>query len=339
MVVTCGGSIAAASVRPLEPEPGTRKRDFLSLAGVTPAELESLLDLAAEVKSRPEAFARALANRVGVLIFEKPSLRTRVTFEIGLVQLGAQSIYLAPGDIALGRREPAPDVARNLERWVDVLIVRTFHQQVLEEMAQPVEIPVINALSDLLHPCQTVADLLTLRERWGRLAGRKIAYIGDGNNVAHSLIQGAAKTGMHLNLAVPCGYEPSPAVLDHAQIEARATGSNIRVVLDPEGAASGADAVYTDVWTSMGQEEQTEQRRKDFARYRVDAHLMSLAQPDAVFLHCLPAHRGEEVTREVLDGPQSIALDQAENRLPAHKAILLAVLCGRDPRRGTEVRP
>jgi ornithine carbamoyltransferase len=314
-----------------------RKRDFLSLADVTPAELDSLLHLAAEVKKRPEAFARALSGRAGVLIFEKPSLRTRVTFEIGLAQLGAHKIYLAPGDIALGRRETAPDIARNLERWVDVLIVRTFGQRVLEEMARAVEIPVINALSDLLHPCQTVADLLTLRERWGSLAGRKIAYIGDGNNVAHSLIQGAAKTGMHLRLAIPRGYDPSTAILDQAVDDARATGSDIRVVLDPEEAASGADAVYTDVWTSMGQEEQTERRRKDFARYRVDAHLMSLARPDAVFLHCLPAHRGEEVAAEVLDGPQSIALDQAENRLPAHKAILLAVLCGRESRRHTEV--
>ncbi len=338
MVVTCGGSIAAVSVRPLEPEAGARKRDFLSLADLTPAELESLLDLAAETKARPEAFARALAGRTGVLIFEKPSLRTRVTFEIGLVQLGAQAIYLAPGDIALGRRESASDVARNLERWVDVLIVRTFGQQVLEEMARAVEIPVINALSDLLHPCQTVADLLTLRERWGRLAGRKLAYIGDGNNVAHSLIQGAAKTGLHLSLATPRGYEPSPAILVEAAKDARATGSDIRIVLDPEEAVSGADAVYTDVWTSMGQEEQAERRRSDFARYRVDARLMSLARPDAVFLHCLPAHRGEEVADEVLDGPQSIALQQAENRLPAHKAILLAVLCGREPRRGTEVR-
>ncbi|MDE3136944.1 MAG: ornithine carbamoyltransferase [Acidobacteriota bacterium] len=314
------------------------KRDFLSLSDVTPAELDSLLDLAAEVKSRPEAYSRALSGRAGVLIFEKPSLRTRVTFEIGLVQLGAQTIYLAPGDIALGRREPAPDIARNLERWVDVLIVRTFGQWVLEEMARAAKIPVVNALSDLLHPCQTVADLLTLRERWGTLAGRKIAYIGDGNNVAHSLIQGAAKTGLHLKLATPRGYEPSPAILDQAAADARATGSDIRVVLDPEEAATGADAVYTDVWTSMGQEEQTEQRRKDFVRYRVDAHLMSLARPGAVFLHCLPAHRGEEVAAEVLDGPQSVALDQAENRLPAHKAILLAVLCGREPRRRAEVR-
>jgi ornithine carbamoyltransferase len=339
MVVTCGGSIAAVSVRPLEPEPGAPKRDFLSLADLTPAELESLLDLAAETKARPEAFARALSGRTGVLIFEKPSLRTRVTFEIGLVQLGAQAIYLAPGDIALGRRESAPDVARNLERWVDVLIVRTFGQRVLEEMARAVEIPVINALSDLLHPCQTVADLLTLRERWGRLAGRKLAYIGDGNNIAHSLIHGAAKTGLHLKLAIPRGYEPSPAVLVQAVRDAQATGSDIRIVLDPEEAATGADAVYTDVWTSMGQEDQIERRRKDFARYRVDARLMSLARPHAVFLHCLPAHRGEEVADEVLDGPQSIALQQAENRLPAHKAILLAVLCGREPRHGAEVHP
>jgi ornithine carbamoyltransferase len=331
------GSIAAIPRWHLEPEQGARKRDFLSLADLTPGELAALLDLAAEIKLRPEAFAHALEGRTGALIFEKPSLRTRVTFEIGLVQLGAQAIYLSPGDIALGKRESAPDVARNLERWVDVLIVRTFGQEVLLEMARAVEIPVINALSDLLHPCQTVADLLTLRERKGRLAGRKVAYIGDGNNVAHSLIQGAAKTGLHLSLAIPRGYEPSPAILVEAARDARATGADIRVVLDPAEAVSGADAVYTDVWTSMGQEEQAERRRRDFAGYRVDARLMSLARRDAVFLHCLPAHRGEEVAPEVLDGPQSIALEQAGNRLPAHKAILLAVLGGRD-RRGGELR-
>jgi ornithine carbamoyltransferase len=322
----------------LEPEPGARKRDFLSLSDLTTAEIFALLDLAADLKAHPEGLGRALEGRTGVMIFEKPSLRTRVTFEIGLVQLGAQAIYLAPGDVALGRREPAPDVARNLARWVDVLIVRTFGQQVLVGMASAVEIPVINALSDLLHPCQIVADLLTLRERKGRLAGQKVAYVGDGNNVAHSLILGAAKTGIHLSLATPGGYEPSPAILAEAARDAPATGAQIRVLREPQEAVRGADAVYTDVWTSMGQENETERRRKDFAAYRVDRKLMSLARPDAVFLHCLPAHRGEEVAPEVLDGPQSIALAQSENRLPAHKAILLALLGGRPARRGAEGR-
>jgi ornithine carbamoyltransferase len=313
----------------LEPARGAVKRDFLSLRDLSAAELHALLDLADEVKFAPLGFARALGGLAGALIFEKPSLRTRVTFEVGLHQLGAQTIYLAPANIALGKREPAPDVARNLARWVDVLIVRTFGQDVLLEMAQAAEIPVINALSDLLHPCQTVADLLTLRERKGRLAGLSLAFIGDGNNVAHSLIHGAAKTGIHLTLASPPGYEPSPAILDGAAADARSTGATIRLVRDPVEAARGADAVYTDVWTSMGQERQAAQRRRDFADYQVDSRLMSLAGPDALFLHCLPAHRGEEVAGEVLDGPQSIALDQAGNRLPAHKAILLALLAGR----------
>ncbi len=305
---------------------GLAKRDFLSLHDLSESELNALLDLTARVKAYPLAFSRSLEGRAGALIFEKPSLRTRVTFEVGLHQLGAQSICLASTDIGLGRRESAPDIARDLARWVDVLIVRTFSQQVLREMALATEIPVINALSDLLHPCQIVSDLLTLRERRHRLAGLAVAYIGDGNNVAHSLIFGAAKTGIHLTLATPPAYRPSRVILEQAEADALRTGAVIRVVSDPAEAARNADVVYTDVWVPMGREEQAEQRLKDFAGFQVDSRLMSLARPDAHFMHRLPARRGEEVTAEVLDGPQSITVDQAANRLPTHKAILLALL-------------
>jgi ornithine carbamoyltransferase len=323
-----------ASVSPafrwhLKPERGAKKRDFLSLLDLSAAELAALLDFAVEIKAAPLAFARALDGITGALVFEKPSLRTRVTFEVGFHQLGAQSIYLAPGDIALGKRDSMSDVARDLASWVDVLVVRSLGQDALQETARAADIPVINALSDLLHPCQTVADLLTLRERKGKLAGLSLAFVGDGNNVAHSLIHGAARTGIHLTLATPHGYEPSPAILEESAADARATGAKIRVVRDPAEAVRHADAVYTDVWMRIGQVRQAKRRRKDLAGYRVDSRLMSLARPDAVFLHRLPAHRGNEVSAEVLDGPQSIIVEQAANRLPVHKAILLALLNGR----------
>lgn len=310
----------------LEPLPGATKRDFLSLHNLSISETAALLNLAAEVKAHPSAFDGLLQGTMAALIFEKPSLRTRVTFEVGLEQLGGHAIYLAPGDIGLGKREAEKDVARNLARWVDVLVVRTFSQQVLDEMSAAASVPVINALSDLLHPCQTVADLLTLREAKGRLEGLRAAFVGDGNNVAMALAHGAAKTGMHLTIACPLGYQPYPYILAEAQADASITGAEIRVVHDPAEAVCRADAVYTDVWVSMGHEGEAEERRSVFAPYQVNSPLMALARPDALFLHCLPAHRGEEVTGEVLDGPQSVALEQAENRLHAHKAILLALL-------------
>ena len=306
--------------------PGVEKRDFLSLYDLSVPEVGALLDLAAELKAHPAAFARALEGRTAALIFEKPSLRTRVSFEVGLLQLGAHGIYLAPADIGLGKRESVKDVARNLALWVDVLVMRTFSQRILEDMALQGGIPVINALSDLLHPCQTVADLLTLRECKGQLQGLRVAFIGDGNNVAHSLAHGAAKVGLHLTIASPPDFVPASTILMQALADADATGASIRVVNDPVEAVRDADAVYTDVWTSMGQEDQAAERRKIFAPYQVNSSLMALAKPNAVFLHCLPAHRGEEVTTEVLDGSQSLALLQAANRLPAHKAILLSLL-------------
>jgi ornithine carbamoyltransferase len=310
----------------LRPAEGRTKRDFLSLHDLTSKELANLLDLAEAVKQQPARFRRALDGRNIALIFEKPSLRTRVTFEAGAHQLGADAIYLSSADIALGKREPAADVARNLARWVDAIVIRTFGHNLLTEMAAVCHLPIINALSDLLHPCQAVADVLTLRELRGNLSGLRLAWVGDGNNVAHSLMFAAAHTGIHFTLAVPHGYEPDPGIYQQARADAAATGARIQVVNHPADAVRDADAVYTDVWASMGQEAEAQQRRAIFAPYQVNGPLMALARPDALFLHCLPAHRGEEVSAEVLDGPHSVVLEQAENRLHVAKAVLLALL-------------
>jgi ornithine carbamoyltransferase len=310
----------------LQPGEGRTKRDFLSLHDLTVREMIHLLDLAEMVKQQPARFRRALDGRSVALIFEKPSLRTRVTFEAGAQQLGAAAIYLSQADIALGKREPAADVARNLARWVDAIVVRTFGHHLLTEMAGACHRPVINALSDLLHPCQAVADVLTLRELRGNLSGLRLAWVGDGNNVAHSLMFAAARTGMHFTLAVPPGYEPNPVIYQQARVDATHTGARIEVTHDPADAVRGADAIYTDVWASMGQEAEAEQRRAVFAPYQVTASLMALARPEALFMHCLPAHRGEEVSAEVLDGPHSVVLEQAENRLHVAKAVLVALL-------------
>ncbi len=333
------GHVSTLSHWHLECAAGRPKRDFLTLEDLTARELAALLDLAAEVKAHPGEFAGELAGRAAALIFEKPSLRTRVTFDLALHQLGGHAVVLAREEIGLGRRESAKDVAQNLARWMDALVMRTFAQRVLEDMAAAAEIPVINALSDLLHPCQIVADLLTLRERKGTLRGMRVAFVGDGNNVALSLAQGAARAGMHLAIATPPGYEPARAVFAKALADAAETGAEILLVNDPAEAVADADAVYTDVWASMGQEQERGLRMEVFASFQVDSFLMGLAKRDALFLHCLPAHRGEEVTNEVLDGPHSAVLEQAENRLHAHKAILLAVLSGRPARPGSGIEP
>jgi len=310
----------------LKPQGSQTKRDFLSLAGLSTWEMSGLLDLAADVKAFPAAFHGVLEAKSLALIFEKPSLRTRVTFEVAMTQLGGHAIYLSPSDIAMGKREAVKDVARNLSRWVEAIVVRTFAHHTLEEMAAESHVPVVNALSELLHPCQAVADFLTLREQKGRLAGLRLAYVGDGNNVAHSLAQAAAKSGVHFTIATPRGYEPDATLFLRAREDALRTGATLLVVEDPAEAVAGADAVYTDVWTSMGQEAETAARKEIFAPYQVNATLMALARPDAMFLHCLPAHRGDEVTDDVLDGIHSAVLDQAENRLHAAKAVLLALL-------------
>ena len=300
-------------------------RDFLSLLDFTPDELERFLDKAIEVKANPQRFSTALAGQTLFLYFEKPSLRTRVTFEAGMTQLGGHAICYGASEGRIGVRESVEDVARNLERWVDGAMLRTFSHDLVIELARFAGIPVINGLTDRLHPCQGLADYLTLRELRGELRGRRLAYVGDGNNVAHSLINGGARLGVHVTVITPPGYEPAADVVETARAVAPETGARIEVTHDV-GAVAGVDAVYTDVWASMGQEAEAEARRRAFTGYQVDAALMDRAGADAVFMHCLPAHRGDEVTSEVADAPQSVIFEQAENRLHAQKAILLLLL-------------
>jgi len=306
------------------------RKDFLSVLDLEAMELERCLELASGLKAerrlgRHASTAEALDRRHVAMLFEKPSLRTRSTFEIAVRELGGHVVALQP-DVALGRREPVADVARNLERWVDAVIIRTFSQEVLEEFARATHrLHVINALTDEEHPCQAIADFLTLQEKWGSVRGRTIAYVGDGNNVATSLAQGAAMLGVHLHLASPDGYQLSDAVVQRATRVAR-HGARLRLFGDPAAAVAGADAVYTDTWTSMGQEAEADARCRIFAPYQVDRRLMSLAKPGALFLHCLPAHRGEEVTAEVFESEAAVVFDQAENRLHGQKALLLMLL-------------
>jgi ornithine carbamoyltransferase len=288
--------------------PISLSNDLLTGAEWSPAHTRELLHLSADIKARPGRYASTLQGKFIALIFEKPSLRTRVTFDVGIQSMGGSVVFLdhTQASASLGARESIADVARNLERWVQGIVARVYHQRVLEEMAATAGIPVINALSDRFHPCQALADFFTLEEKFGALRGFKLAYVGDGNNVCHSLICLAARLGVHLRIATPPNYAPAPEVL--------ADGKRVAV--------SGAMAVYTDSWTSMGFEAEEKVRNAVFQPYQVNAGLMSLAAPDAVFMHCLPAHRGLEVTPEVLDGPQSVALDQSENRMYVQKAIL-----------------
>ncbi|TMJ02317.1 MAG: ornithine carbamoyltransferase [Bacillati bacterium ANGP1] len=305
-----------------------RGRDFVSMDDLSPEEVRFVLDTAVDLKRRSKAGDRPplLAGRVLAMIFEKPSLRTRVTFETGMWELGGHAIYLAPQDIQLGARESVPDVARNLERWVQGIMARTFAHRTVQLLAEHARVPVINGLSDVEHPCQTLGDLLTIRERFGHLDGLRVAWVGDGNNVCHSLLLGAAKVGMHMAVATPPRYAPEPAIVARAREIASTAGSRIEVGTDARAAARGADVIYTDVWVSMGQEAERDAKIKAFSEFQVNAALVSQAASRAVVLHCLPAHRGEEITDEVLDGPQSLVLDQAENRLHAQKALLSLIL-------------
>ena len=320
---TSSMALAAAAAPALAPI-----TDLISISDLGPQGVRALLDLAGAVKERPAEFAKALAGKQIVLIFEKPSLRTRVTFEAGMAALGGTSFFIDQRDVRLGVREPLRDVARNLERWVHGIVLRTFAHQTISEIARWAGIPVINGLSDLEHPCQALADYLTLEERFSDVRKVKLAYVGDGNNMANSLLLAAACLGGDIRVATPAGYEPSQTIVAAAQQIAAQTGARIVLTKDAADAVAGADAVYTDAWASMGQEDEAVARRKIFAPYQVNGKLMSLAAPHAVFMHCMPAHRGEEVTEAVFESPQSLVFDQAENRLHAQKAILLTLLGG-----------
>ena len=300
--------------------------DLISLHDLRVEEVEEILDLAASLKANPGHYSDTLSGKTLVMIFEKPSLRTRVTFEAGMTQLGGHAIYLGPADAQVGKRESVPDVARNLERWVDGIMARTFSHQTVVELARYAGIPVINGLSDYSHPCQALADYMTLREVKGDLRGKTLAYVGDGNNVAHSLLFGGAKLGVNVRVASPPGYEPDAEVVRLAKADAAKTGGSVEVMVDPKAAVKGADAVYTDVWTSMGQEAEAQARKDVFQTYQVNVGLMSAAGEDAIFMHCLPAHRGEEVTDTVADSPASMIFQQAENRLHAQKAVMVLLM-------------
>jgi ornithine carbamoyltransferase len=302
-------------------------RDLISLVDFTSEELERLLELAVEVKANPRHFERALAGKSLFMYFEKPSLRTRVTFEAGMTQLGGHAIYYTATDGKIGVRESVEDVARNLERWVNGAMCRTFSHELIQELAHFAQIPVINGLTDLLHPCQALADYLTLMEVKDGLRGRKLVYIGDGNNVAHSLLYGGARLGVSVSVVTPEGHAPSADIVATAREAASATGATIECGHDLDLVA-GADAIYTDVWASMGQEDEAADRSRLFRPYQVDSALMAQAGADTVFMHCLPAHRGDEVTDEVADSPRSVIFQQAENRLHAQKAVMVALMGG-----------
>ena len=297
-------------------------KDLLTGAEWSPTDARDLLERTADIKARPAKYASTLRGKHIALIFEKPSLRTRVTFEVGIQSMGGFVVFLDHTQARLGERESIPDVARNLECWVQGIVARVYEQRVLEEMAENIAIPVINALSDKFHPCQALADYFTLEEKFGSLKGLKLAYVGDGNNVCHSLIFLAARLGVDLRIATPASYAPAQDVLADARRVAKETKAKIELLSSPVEAVAGVEAVYTDSWTSMGFEAEEKMRRQIFKAYQVNRKLMEQAGSDALFMHCLPAHRGQEVTDEVLDGPASVVLQQSENRMYVQKAIL-----------------
>jgi ornithine carbamoyltransferase len=299
--------------------------DFISVDDLTADELAEIFSLAVDFKRGAERYRNALAGKVLALVFEKPSLRTRVTFEVAMLRMGGQSLYLSPAEIGVGKRESVADIARNLERWVDGVAARTFAHETVTGLAQWGKIPVVNALTDRLHPCQALADYLTLKEHLGDLRGKRLCYVGDGNNVAHSLLLGGPKAGMDVTVVAPEGYAPLDDIVETAREAAQAAGTQVTVTTDLAG-VDGADAVYTDKWASMGQETEKAERERVFSPYQVNATLMARARPGALFLHCLPAQRGAEVTAEVADGPGSVIFDQAENRLTTQAAVLYLLL-------------
>jgi len=302
------------------------ERDYLSVDDLTPEELTALLDLSAKLKAQPEGYADRLHGKAVAMVFEKPSTRTRVSFEVAISSAGGHAVPLLSAELQLGRGETIEDTGRVLSRYVDAVVLRTFEQERLEVLARASSVPVVNALSDFEHPCQCLADLLTVREKKGELAGRTLVYLGDGNNVTHSLLLGCAKSGMRIRVATPPGFEPIPQVVQRASEIARATGGQVEVLNDPEEACAGADVLYTDVWASMGQEAEAGERALVFPAYQLNQPMVKLAAPDVTVLHCLPAHRGQEITDEVIDGPHSAVWDQAENRMHTQKALLLWLL-------------
>ena len=305
-----------------------RHKDFIELHDYTADEVRELFELARDMKKDPKKFATALEGQTLAMIFEKSSTRTRVSFEAGMFQMGGHALFLSSRDIQLGRGEPINDTARVLSRYVNGIMARTFAHKTVTDLAQYATVPVINGLTDLSHPCQIMADYFTAWEHFGELKGRKIAYIGDGNNMAHSLLFGAPKVGMDIAVATPADYAPDANVVAQAQEDAKAAGTKMLITTSIDEAVQNADIVETDVWASMGQEAEAEKRHRDFEGWIVDRRVMSLAAKDAIFLHCLPAHRGEEVAAEVIDGPQSVIYDEAENRLHVQKAIMYSLMAG-----------
>lgn len=299
-------------------------RDFLTLKDFTGQEIVDLVNLGIDLKTKLKAGVPTpiLAGKSLGMIFQKSSTRTRVSFEVGMYQLGGQALFLSSNDLQIGRGEPIQDTARVLSRYLDAILIRTFSHKEVEDLAKYADIPVINGLTDDYHPTQVIADLITIQEHKGRLQGIKMAYVGDGNNMTHSLMIGGAKTGMDVVVAAPAGYKPNPEIVALAQGYTKESGGSVTVLDDPKAAVAGADVIYTDTWASMGQEAEKEIRKKDFAGYQVNQTLMALAKPDAIFMHCLPAYRDWEVTNEVMESAQSVVFDEAENRLHAHKAIL-----------------
>ena len=303
-------------------------RHLLTIFDLSTKEIESLLIRARELKAiqKQGIECRPLKGKTLGLLFEKQSTRTRLSFEVAALQLGGHSIYLSPHQIQMGRGEELRDTARVFSRYLDGVVIRTFEHKMIEEFAGNSSIPVINGLTDIHHPCQIISDMLTILEKKERISGIRLAYIGDGNNVAHSLIEGAAVMGMHIRIASPKGYEPDNRITEIARQKAKETGAAIEIMEDPFEAVDNADVVYTDVWTSMGQEEEEGKRKSMFKKYRINRELMKKAKGDAIILHCLPAHRGEEITDEMMESPQSVVFDQAENRLHMQKAIIVTLL-------------
>jgi ornithine carbamoyltransferase len=321
-----GKPVLVQELDSVSPRESLAGRDLCSIADLTPGELGAILALAHDLKANPAAYRWALDAKQMVMFFEKASLRTRLTFETAMNTLGGAAMFVDQTQSPLGERESLADIARNVERWVSAIVLRTYAHETITEMAQYASVPVINALSDLEHPCQAIADFLTLEERFGNLRGFNFTYVGDGNNVCHSLMLTAAQLGAHCTVGTPKNYAPRADIVAEARAIGNVTGSNITLVNDPHAAVTHADAIYTDVCTSMGFEHEATKRAPIFKPYQVNEALMACASPSAVFMHCLPAHRNAEVTDAVLDGPQSVVFEQAENRMHAQKAVLLMLL-------------